>query len=50
VQIPRLLDLYRDGILKITELVTKTYSLDEVNQGYRDLADGTILRGALTFG
>jgi len=50
VQIPRLLDLYRDGTLKITELVTKTYSLDEVNQGYRDLADGTILRGALTFG
>ena len=49
VQIPRLLDLYRDGILKIEELITKTYSLDDVNQGYRDLAAGTILRGALTF-
>jgi S-(hydroxymethyl)glutathione dehydrogenase/alcohol dehydrogenase len=49
VQIPRLLGLYRDGILKIDELITKTYSLDEVNKGYADLADGTILRGALSF-
>ena len=49
VQIPRLLNLYRDGILKIDELITKTYTLDEVNQGYQDLADGKILRGALTF-
>jgi S-(hydroxymethyl)glutathione dehydrogenase/alcohol dehydrogenase len=49
VQIPRLLDLYRDGILKIDELITKTYTLDQVNEGYSDLAAGTILRGALKF-
>ena len=47
--IPKLLNLYRDGILKLDELITKTYTLDEVNQGYADLEDGKILRGALTF-
>jgi S-(hydroxymethyl)glutathione dehydrogenase/alcohol dehydrogenase len=49
VAIPKLLNLYRDGILKIDELITKTYSLDEVNQGYADLEAGKILRGALSF-
>ncbi|WP_045877940.1 NDMA-dependent alcohol dehydrogenase [Pseudofrankia sp. DC12] len=48
-QIPKLLDLYRAGILKIDELVTKTYSLDQVNEGYADLDAGRILRGALVF-
>ena len=48
-QIPHLLNLYRDGILKIDELITKTYTLDEVNQGYEDLENGLILRGALSF-
>jgi S-(hydroxymethyl)glutathione dehydrogenase/alcohol dehydrogenase len=49
VQIPRLLDLYRAGTLKIDELVTKTYSLDQVNEGYADLDGGRILRGAILF-
>jgi S-(hydroxymethyl)glutathione dehydrogenase/alcohol dehydrogenase len=47
VAIPRLLDLYRDGILKIDELVTRTYALEEVNDGYADLEAGRILRGAI---
>ncbi|MBL7486844.1 NDMA-dependent alcohol dehydrogenase [Frankia sp. AgB1.9] len=47
VAIPRLLDLYRAGILQIDELVTETYSLDQVNQGYADLEAGRILRGVL---
>ncbi|MDT3444238.1 MULTISPECIES: NDMA-dependent alcohol dehydrogenase [unclassified Pseudofrankia] len=49
VQIPKLLDLYRAGILKLDELVTKTYTLDQVNEGYADLEAGRILRGALVF-
>jgi S-(hydroxymethyl)glutathione dehydrogenase/alcohol dehydrogenase len=49
VAIPQLLNLYRDGTLKIDELITKTYTLDQVNQGYEDLEAGTILRGAITF-
>ena len=49
IQIPRLLDLYRDGILKLDELITETYSLDQVNQGYADIEAGRVLRGVITF-
>ncbi|MCL9758631.1 zinc-binding dehydrogenase [Frankia sp. AiPa1] len=47
--IPRLLNLYRTGQLKIDELITKRYTLDQVNDGYADLEAGRILRGAITF-
>jgi S-(hydroxymethyl)glutathione dehydrogenase/alcohol dehydrogenase len=33
--------------VKLDELVTKQYSLDEVNQGYQDLLDGKNMRGVL---
>jgi S-(hydroxymethyl)glutathione dehydrogenase/alcohol dehydrogenase len=49
VQIPRLLSLYREGILKLDELITRTYRLDEVNQGYADIEAGKILRGVIEF-
>jgi len=48
-QIPRLLSLYRDGTLKLDELITETYSLDQVNQGYADIEAGRILRGVIVF-
>jgi len=47
--LPRLLALYRSGELKLAELVTKTYSLDQVNEGYDDLLDGRIMRGMIMF-
>jgi S-(hydroxymethyl)glutathione dehydrogenase/alcohol dehydrogenase len=47
--LPRLLNLYRSGDLKLKELVTKTYSLEEVNAGYDDLLNGKILRGMIKF-
>ncbi|MGH3637037.1 MAG: NDMA-dependent alcohol dehydrogenase, partial [Mycobacterium sp.] len=37
----RMLDLYQSGDLKLDELITKQYTLDEVNQGYDDLVAGT---------
>src|ERR1019366_2026785 len=37
LQIPELLALYRTGTLKLRELITRTYRLDEINQGYADL-------------
>jgi alcohol dehydrogenase (nicotinoprotein) len=45
--IPLMLDLYRAGRLKLDELVTTRYRLDEVNQGYQDLLDGKNIRGVL---
>lgn len=47
--IPHLLALYRAGQLKLDELVTRTYPLDEINEGYQDMRDGKIIRGMLTF-
>src|SRR4029077_4154223 len=45
--IPRLLELYRAGQLKLDELVTNRYSLDDLNQGYRDMLDGRNIRGLM---
>jgi S-(hydroxymethyl)glutathione dehydrogenase/alcohol dehydrogenase len=49
VDIPRLLGLYADGQLKLDELVTRTYRLDEVNHGYEDMREGRNLRGVINF-
>jgi NDMA-dependent alcohol dehydrogenase len=47
--IPMLLGLYREGQLKLDELVTKTYTLDQINEGYQDMRDGTNIRGVIVF-
>jgi NDMA-dependent alcohol dehydrogenase len=47
--IPRILDLYRGGQIKLDELVTRTYPLDQINQGYQDMRDGKNIRGVITF-
>ena len=46
-EIPRMLDMYRAGKLKLDELVTTRYRLDEVQQGYQDLVDGKNVRGVI---
>ena len=45
--VPRLLGLYRSGDLKLDELITRRYRLDEVNQGYQDMLDGKNIRGVI---
>jgi alcohol dehydrogenase (nicotinoprotein) len=45
--VPRLLSLYKTGHLKLDELVTRTYSLDQVNEGYQDMLDGRNIRGVV---
>ena len=47
--IPMLLSLYREGQLKLDELVTQRYSLDEINQGYEDMRAGKNIRGVIEF-
>jgi NDMA-dependent alcohol dehydrogenase len=49
VEIPRLLNLYKRGALKLDELVTRTYALDEINQGYTDMLAGENIRGVIKF-
>jgi S-(hydroxymethyl)glutathione dehydrogenase/alcohol dehydrogenase len=48
--IPKLLDLYRAGQLKLDELITSRYKLDEVNVGYQAMRDGTNIRGVIVHG
>ncbi len=45
--IRKMLDLYRAGQVKLDELVTNTYRLEQINQGYQDLLDGKNIRGVL---
>ena len=44
---PRIIELYRRGRIKLTELITKTYTLDEINEGYADLMEGKNIRGVI---
>ncbi|MBW0100959.1 NDMA-dependent alcohol dehydrogenase [Pseudonocardia sp. KRD291] len=47
--IPKLLDLYMSGYLKLDELVTTEYALDDINQGYEDMHSGRNIRGVIRF-
>lgn len=47
--IVKMLRLYDAGQLKLDELITTRYSLDQVNEGYQDLRDGKNIRGIITF-
>lgn len=49
IDIPRMLELYRNGTLLLDELVTKTYTLDEINQGYVDMHTGLNVRGVIRY-
>lgn len=49
VDIPRQIEMYRAGTLKLDELVTTTYTLDQVAQGYEDMHAGKNIRGVVVF-
>jgi S-(hydroxymethyl)glutathione dehydrogenase/alcohol dehydrogenase len=48
--VPRLLAMYERGQLKLDELVTRTYTLEEINVGYQDMHAGRNIRGVMEFG
>ena len=49
VDFPRMLALYKAGRLKLDELVTKRYSIDEAPQAFADLEAGRNARGVIVF-
>lgn len=49
VQIPDLLEMYQNGQILLDELVTRTYTLDQINEGYQDLRDGKNIRGVIVY-
>ena len=47
--LPRLVSLYLAGRLRIDELITHRYGLDEANEAFRALAAGELGRGLIVF-
>jgi NDMA-dependent alcohol dehydrogenase len=47
--IPKLIGLWREGQLDLDGLVTKTYTLDGVNEGYEDMRAGKNIRGVMVY-
>jgi S-(hydroxymethyl)glutathione dehydrogenase / alcohol dehydrogenase len=47
LDIPKMVELYRSGKLQIEELISRTYSLDEVNEGFDLLLRGEVARGVI---
>ena len=45
--IPKILGLYQSGDLKLDEIITRTYTLDQVQEGYEDLLAGKNVRGVI---
>jgi NDMA-dependent alcohol dehydrogenase len=45
----KLFDQYRSGHLKLRELITSDYKLEEVNEGYADMHSGKNIRGVIRF-
>jgi S-(hydroxymethyl)glutathione dehydrogenase/alcohol dehydrogenase len=41
--------LWRAGQLRLEESISRTYSLDEINQGYADMHAGVNIRGLVVF-
>jgi S-(hydroxymethyl)glutathione dehydrogenase/alcohol dehydrogenase len=47
--VPRLLGLYQSGHLKLDEIVTRTYPLEQINEGYTAMHAGEVMRGVLDY-
>jgi S-(hydroxymethyl)glutathione dehydrogenase/alcohol dehydrogenase len=48
--IPNLLSMYQAGTLKLDELITNTYTLDDINVGYQAMRNGENIRGVIVHG
>ncbi len=49
IDIPRLVDLYRAGLLRLDDLITGHYPLSEVNAAIQSTAEGKALRNIIMF-
>ncbi len=49
VDMPKLLRLYTEGQLKLDELITKHYRLEQINEAFADMEAGENARGVIVF-
>jgi S-(hydroxymethyl)glutathione dehydrogenase/alcohol dehydrogenase len=47
VDIPRYIDMFMDGKLPFDKLISKTYSLDQVNEAFEALEKGEVIRSVI---
>jgi len=46
---PKFIELYRAGKLKLEELVTNRYRLEQINEAYASMLTGDVARGVVVF-
>lgn len=46
---PKLLSMYEAGLIKLDELVTQKYKLDDINEAMKDLRAGKNIRSVIAF-
>ena len=49
VDMPRYIDLYMDGRLKLDELVSQRIALNDVNDGFEAMKAGSVARSVIVF-
>lgn len=49
IDIPNLIDLYDAGKIQLEPLISKVYTLDEINEGFEELKSGKNARGVVRF-
>ena len=45
--VPKLLDLWKQGDLKLEELISKEITVDQVNEAFADMQAGTVARSVI---
>ncbi|HEY7489821.1 MAG TPA: alcohol dehydrogenase, partial [Candidatus Tectomicrobia bacterium] len=50
VDMPKLLDLYMNKKLKLDELVSRTYRLEDINAAFAALDQGKVARSIIRYG
>jgi S-(hydroxymethyl)glutathione dehydrogenase/alcohol dehydrogenase len=46
---PMLLSMYQSGNLKLDELISRRYRLDQINEAITDMREGRNIRGVIDF-
>ena len=46
---PRFVEMYLDGRLKLDEMVSATIELDQINEGFAEMKSGNVARSVITF-
>lgn len=49
IDLPKLVELYREGRLKLDELISKRYPLSQINEAIAEVGRGDVLRNVIVF-